>query len=178
MALGDGSKEWTAEWIQKLNHKFGDDGSFWILYEDLLKKYQVFDRTRLFSDQWKATQSWAALNVPWTVDYHDTKFSFTLEKKAQVVLVLSQVSTSLNHLIETFLNNIYSLILVTSVVSKVNTTLNYPSVFTKLARKIISFAVMEIIGPVDLSQPSSNSSLESITFYLRSSPQKILIDCL
>jgi hypothetical protein len=57
-----------------------------------MKKYQVFDRTRLFTDKWKATQQWAALNVPWTVDYHDTKFSFTLEKKAQVVLVLSQVS--------------------------------------------------------------------------------------
>ncbi len=76
----------------RLDHKFGDDGSFWISYEDLLKKYQVFDRTRLFTDEWKATQQWVSLDVPWTADYHDTKFLFRLEKKATVVLVLSQVS--------------------------------------------------------------------------------------
>src|ERR1700712_4409006 len=94
LSQGDGSKEWTSEWIQKLDHRFGDDGAFWISYEEMLKKYQVFDRTRLFSDGWKTTQQWTSLNVPWTIDYHDTKFSFTLEKKAQVVIVLSQVSTA------------------------------------------------------------------------------------
>ena len=25
-AWGDGSKEWTAEWMQTLGHKFGNDG--------------------------------------------------------------------------------------------------------------------------------------------------------
>lgn len=77
--------------MQKLDHRFGDDGAFWISYEDLLKKYQTFDRTRLFTDDWKVTQQWTSLTVPWTVDYHNTKFSFTLEKKA-LVIVLSQVS--------------------------------------------------------------------------------------
>jgi hypothetical protein len=43
---GDGSKEWTPEWLTKLNHRFGDDGAFWISYKDLLRKYQSFDRTR------------------------------------------------------------------------------------------------------------------------------------
>ena len=78
--------------MQKLDHRFGDDGAFWISYEDLLKKYQVFDRTRVFADDWRVTQQWASLTIPWNVDYHDTKFSFTLEQAAPVVIVLSQVS--------------------------------------------------------------------------------------
>ncbi|ESZ92336.1 hypothetical protein SBOR_7285 [Sclerotinia borealis F-4128] len=90
-AWSDGSKEWTPEWMKKLEHRFGDDGSFWMSYEDLLKKYQTFDRTRLFTDEWKVTQSWASMEVPWTVNYHDTKFSFTLDNAAPVMIVLSQL---------------------------------------------------------------------------------------
>ncbi|KAI3398414.1 hypothetical protein diail_9234 [Diaporthe ilicicola] len=90
-AWSDGSKEWTAEWLQKLDHKFGDDGSFWISYDDLLKKYQAFDRTRLFDEGWKFASIWTTLNVPWTLDYHDTKFAFTLAKPGPVVIVCSQL---------------------------------------------------------------------------------------
>ncbi|KAF4635471.1 hypothetical protein G7Y89_g2614 [Cudoniella acicularis] len=92
-AWSDGSKEWTPEWMQKLEHRFGDDGAFWMSYEDLLKKYQTFDRTRLFTDEWKVTQQWTSVTVPWSVDYNSTKFSFTLEKKAPVVIVLSQLDS-------------------------------------------------------------------------------------
>lgn len=88
---GDGSKEWTPEWMQKLDHRFGDDGAFWMSYDDLLKKYQTFDRTRLFTDEWKVTQQWTSLKVPWTVGYQDTEFHFTLDKPASVVIVLSQL---------------------------------------------------------------------------------------
>ncbi|EOO03455.1 putative calpain family cysteine protease protein [Phaeoacremonium minimum UCRPA7] len=87
----DGSKEWTPEWLTKLGHRFGDDGSFWISYDDLLKKYQAFDRTRLFGPDWKVTSIWTTLSVPWTLEYHDTKFAFTLAKAGPVVLVLSQL---------------------------------------------------------------------------------------
>lgn len=90
-AWSDGSKEWTAEWLQKLDHKFGDDGSFWISYDDLLKKYQAFDRTRLFDSSWKVASIWTTLNVPWTLDYHDTKFAFSLLKRGPVVIVCSQL---------------------------------------------------------------------------------------
>ncbi|KAI7786764.1 calpain family cysteine protease [Diaporthe eres] len=90
-AWSDGSKEWTAEWLQKLDHKFGDDGSFWISYDDLLKKYQAFDRTRLFDSSWKVASIWTTLNVPWTLDYHDTKFAFSLLKTGPVVIVCSQL---------------------------------------------------------------------------------------
>ncbi|KAL1891445.1 hypothetical protein Sste5346_007709 [Sporothrix stenoceras] len=90
-AWSDGSKEWTADWIQKLNHRFGDDGSFWISYEDLLRKYQAFDRTRLFGDDWATASIWTTMTVPWTLEYNDSKFSFTLARPGPVVLVLSQL---------------------------------------------------------------------------------------
>lgn len=65
---------------------------FWISYHDLLRNYQHFDRTRLFSDEWTVTQQWTSLNVPWSVDYLDTKFKITLTESSPVVIVLSQVS--------------------------------------------------------------------------------------
>ncbi|KAI1336482.1 cysteine proteinase [Xylariaceae sp. FL0016] len=90
-AWSDGSKEWTAEWLVKLNHRFGDDGNFWISYNDLLRKYQAFDRTRLFGPEWKVTSLWTTLSVPWTLDYHETYFTFSLAKTGPVVIVLSQL---------------------------------------------------------------------------------------
>ena len=87
----DGSEEWTPEWMQKLNHKFGDDGVFWISYKDLLRTYQHFDRTRLFGPEWTVSQQWTSVNVPWSVDYLDTKFKIHLAKGGPVVIVLSQL---------------------------------------------------------------------------------------
>lgn len=89
--LGDGSNEWTPEWQKKLNHKFEDDGDFWIAYEDLLRKFQAFDRTRLFGPEWQVAQIWTTFTVPWTLDYHDTHFSFSISKPGPVVIVLSQL---------------------------------------------------------------------------------------
>ncbi|KAL9119920.1 MAG: hypothetical protein Q9187_003520 [Circinaria calcarea] len=90
-AWSDGSEEWTPEWMELLQHKFGNDGIFWISYEDILRKYQSFDRTRLFGPEWTVTQRWTTVDVPWTADYNDTKFSVTLEKKGPIVIVLSQL---------------------------------------------------------------------------------------
>ncbi|KAK1971428.1 calpain family cysteine protease [Colletotrichum sublineola] len=90
-AWSDGSKEWTPEWLQKLQHTFGDDGAFWISYSDLLKKYNIFDATRLFGPGWKVASIWTTLSVPWTLDYHDTYFAFTISKPGPVVLVLAQL---------------------------------------------------------------------------------------
>jgi len=87
----DGSAEWTPEWMQLLNHKFGDDGVFWISYKDLLRNYQHIDRTRLFGSSWKVISSWTSLEVPWSVDYLDTRFDFSLEKGGEVVIVLQQL---------------------------------------------------------------------------------------
>jgi hypothetical protein len=60
-------------------------------YEDFLQKHQILHRTRLFTDEWKVAQKWISFQVPWKVDYSKTKFSFKIEKKTSVVIVLSKV---------------------------------------------------------------------------------------
>ncbi|PYH91070.1 cysteine proteinase [Aspergillus ellipticus CBS 707.79] len=90
-AWSDGSEQWTPEWMAKLGHKFGNDGFFWISYDDLLKKYQHFDRIRLFNEEWTVTQQWTTLNVPWSADYHSTKFVLDVTKAGPAVIVLSQL---------------------------------------------------------------------------------------
>ncbi|KAL8853967.1 MAG: hypothetical protein Q9221_001275 [Calogaya cf. arnoldii] len=87
----DGSEQWTPEWMELLNHRFGDDGMFWISYKDFLRKYQSLDRTRLFGPEWSICQQWTTVNVPWSADYNDTKFSVTVTKPGPVVIVLSQL---------------------------------------------------------------------------------------
>jgi hypothetical protein len=87
----DGSEEWTAEWMEKLSHKFGNDGVFWISFDDLLNAYQHFDRTRLFDESWKITQQWLSLQVPWSIDYLDTYFVVDVNQAGEVVIVLSQL---------------------------------------------------------------------------------------
>ena len=89
---GDGSKEWTPEWLQKLDHRFGDDGDFWISYKDFLRKYQIIERTRLFDGpEWSVTQLWTTLEVPWLAEYLETYFHFSIARPGPVVLVLSQL---------------------------------------------------------------------------------------
>ncbi|KUJ19205.1 cysteine proteinase, partial [Mollisia scopiformis] len=88
----DGSKEFTPEIQLELDHKFGSDSVFWISYEDLLRKYQHFDRTRLFMDSpdWRITQNWISIEVPWKAEF-EQKFRIILTKESPVVLVLSQI---------------------------------------------------------------------------------------
>ena len=90
-AWSDGSEQWTPEWMDLLNHRFGDDGQFWISYEDLLREYSSFDRTRLFGSDWQIAQQWTSVDVPWSADYNKTKFSVTFTKRSPVVIVLSQL---------------------------------------------------------------------------------------
>ncbi|KAF8855120.1 hypothetical protein BDZ45DRAFT_510581 [Acephala macrosclerotiorum] len=89
-AWSDGSKEWTPEWMLRLDHRFGNDGYFWMSFEDFLERYKEFDRTRLFSDEWNIAQKWTCLDLPYTSEYHKVKFSFTLSKAAPVVISLSE----------------------------------------------------------------------------------------
>ncbi|KAH8746244.1 hypothetical protein F5883DRAFT_700878 [Diaporthe sp. PMI_573] len=92
-AWSDGSKEWTTEVKQELDHTFGSDSTFWISYEDLLHKYQHFDRTRLFRDpEWRSCQRWAGVEVPWKPQYNE-KFHIKLTRQSPIVLVLSQLDT-------------------------------------------------------------------------------------
>ncbi|KAL2020012.1 hypothetical protein VTK56DRAFT_8915 [Thermocarpiscus australiensis] len=90
-AWSDGSKEWTTEVQEELNHQFGSDSVFWISYEDLLRKYQHFDRTRLFRDpDWRCCQRWIGVEVPWKPQYHE-KFHIKITRETPLVLVLSQL---------------------------------------------------------------------------------------
>ncbi|CAG8710970.1 2976_t:CDS:2, partial [Acaulospora colombiana] len=67
-AWGDGSKEWTKEWLPALDvleHSFGDDVS------DFMKQWRYLDSTRLFDSNWVVSNLWVAmnglsLNHPWT----------------------------------------------------------------------------------------------------------------
>ena len=91
-AWSDGSAEWTPEWMARLNHKFGDDGVFWMSYDDLRRKFSEFDRTRLFNDpSWKVSQQWAAVDVPWSAEYSTTKFEVQVKQAGRCVIVLSQL---------------------------------------------------------------------------------------
>ncbi|KAL8736713.1 MAG: hypothetical protein Q9166_000079 [cf. Caloplaca sp. 2 TL-2023] len=89
----DGSEQWTPEWMELLYHRLGDDGMFWISYKDFLRKYQILDRTRLFGPEWRICQQWTTVNVPWSADYNDTKFSVTVTQSGPVVIVLSQLDS-------------------------------------------------------------------------------------
>ncbi|KAK3368666.1 hypothetical protein B0H63DRAFT_79367 [Podospora didyma] len=90
-AWSDGSKEWTTEVQEELGHTFGNDSVFWISYEDLLRKYQHFDRTRLFRDpDWRCCQRWIGVDVPWKPQYNE-KFHIKLTRESPLVLVLSQL---------------------------------------------------------------------------------------
>lgn len=86
----DGSKKWTPELMIKLQHTFGDDGIFWISYKDFLKHFHHINRVRLFTKEWKIAQQWTCVNVPWTVDYLDTRFEITVTERGPLVVVLSQ----------------------------------------------------------------------------------------
>lgn len=78
---------------EELDHTFGSDSTFWISYDDLLRKYQHFDRTRLFRDpDWRSCQRWIGVEVPWKPQYNE-KLHIKLAKESPLVLVLSQLDT-------------------------------------------------------------------------------------
>lgn len=93
-AWSDGSSQWTSVWLERLNHKFGDDGIFWMSYKDFLNQYKHINRTRIFDDSWYTSQKWASVQVPFsTVDYQQTKFTIDVPEDTETVIVLSQLDT-------------------------------------------------------------------------------------
>ncbi|KAI3336344.1 cysteine proteinase [Xylariaceae sp. AK1471] len=87
----DGSKEWNQDVKEELGHQFGNDSVFWIRFEDMVEKYQHFDRTRLFRDSdWQSCQRWIGVEVPWKPQWNE-KFHFRLTKESPLVLVLQQL---------------------------------------------------------------------------------------
>lgn len=78
--------------MKKLNHKFGDDGIFWMSYQDMLDTFLFIHRTRLFDEKWTVVQQWTSVNVSWVTGYLQSKFKVKVNKDGLVVVVLSQVS--------------------------------------------------------------------------------------
>ncbi|KAF7949106.1 hypothetical protein EAE96_008276 [Botrytis aclada] len=92
----DGSKEWTPDSLHALNHRFGNEGIFWMPYEDFLDRYDEIWRTRVFHNDcfnWHVTQHWTTVNVPWSGEYNETSFHFTVPVPTTTVIVLSQLDT-------------------------------------------------------------------------------------
>ena len=89
----DGSKEWTTEVQEELGHKFGSDSVFWISFEDMIHKYSLIERTRLFREKdWRCCQRWIGVDVPWKPEYHE-KFQIKLTEDSPLILTLSQLDT-------------------------------------------------------------------------------------
>ncbi|KAF6743622.1 hypothetical protein DFP72DRAFT_1079815 [Ephemerocybe angulata] len=94
----DGSKEWTAEWLKclpQLNHVFGNDGQFVMEYKDFLRYFTDIDRVRLFDDGWTVASCWLdvpVLPIPSAPSYGILSFQIAIPKKANTILVLSQLN--------------------------------------------------------------------------------------
>ena len=87
----DASSQWTAEAIKDLGHVFGDDGVFWIRFEDFLRKFEIIYRTRLFAPDWSVAQQWINVVVPWAGHYQNTRFEVAIAQAGPAVFVLSQL---------------------------------------------------------------------------------------
>ena len=77
--------------MQALDHRFGDDGLFWMSYDDLCKRFDLLDRTRLFDNEWTVVQSWTSVSVAWVTGYLNTKFVVEIKKAGPTVFVLCQL---------------------------------------------------------------------------------------
>ncbi|KAF5027785.1 hypothetical protein F66182_116 [Fusarium sp. NRRL 66182] len=87
----DGSRQWTSQMIRKLQHQFGDDGIFWMSYNDMLDNFKWMYRTRLFDERWTVAQQWTSVSVSWLTGYLKNKFIVQVKEEGMVVIVLSQL---------------------------------------------------------------------------------------
>ncbi|KAG8743739.1 hypothetical protein FRC12_014972, partial [Ceratobasidium sp. 428] len=94
---GDGSKEWTPEWLARLpelKHKFGDDGEFLMEYSDFLKTWTMVERSRLFDSDWKLSSMWmnvTSRSFPCAWNFGDVSFTISVSEDTPAVIVLSQL---------------------------------------------------------------------------------------
>lgn len=95
----DGSKEWTAEWLEilpQLQHEFGDDGQFVMEYDDFLDSWEQIHRTIIFDSSWVMSSHWLEVQVkplPSAWSHGDVSFTFSLPKHTFAIIVLSQLDT-------------------------------------------------------------------------------------
>ncbi|KIO31140.1 hypothetical protein M407DRAFT_68249 [Tulasnella calospora MUT 4182] len=95
----DGSKEWTAEWMDVLDvmdHKFGEDGEFLMEYGDFVNLFTMIGRSRVFNSSWVLSQNWIRVQsrtYPCAFSYGDVSFTITIPQKTFAVIVLAQQDT-------------------------------------------------------------------------------------
>ncbi|KAJ4261603.1 hypothetical protein NW762_007034 [Fusarium torreyae] len=87
----DGSKQWSPHMIRKLQHQFGDNGIFWMSYNDMLDNFKWMYRTRLFDERWTVAQQWTSVSISWLTGYLKKKFIIEVKEEGRVVIVLSQL---------------------------------------------------------------------------------------
>uniref|UniRef100_A0A8H8CMW3 Calpain catalytic domain-containing protein n=1 Tax=Psilocybe cubensis TaxID=181762 RepID=A0A8H8CMW3_PSICU len=98
-AWGDGSKEWTNEWLSalpELGHSFGNDGQFLMEYKDFLTVFSQIDRATIFDPSWSMSWYWISISPQpltrlWL--YGDIQFHLSVDRDTPAVLVLSQIDT-------------------------------------------------------------------------------------
>ncbi|ETW10072.1 hypothetical protein H310_00458 [Aphanomyces invadans] len=86
----DGSKEWTPEWMAALDHRFGDDGSFWMQYEDFVEEFTTIERTRLYDNKWFVNQEWMEYRTSWPAEWSNALFQFDLTTDSPANIVLAK----------------------------------------------------------------------------------------
>ncbi|KAJ3247153.1 hypothetical protein HDU77_008703 [Chytriomyces hyalinus] len=89
----DGSVEWTPEWMQILNHTFGDDGKFWMEYNDVLRQFDYLGKGTLFDNTWSVNKSHAELQASFPAEFSPTVFDVSVNQDGPAFIVLSQVDS-------------------------------------------------------------------------------------
>ncbi|KAJ3408180.1 hypothetical protein CcCBS67573_g05576 [Chytriomyces confervae] len=89
----DGSVEWTPEWMQILNHTFGDDGKFWMEYKDVLRQFDYLGKGTLFDNTWSVNKSHAELQASFPAEFSSTVFDISVNQDGPAFIVLSQVDS-------------------------------------------------------------------------------------
>jgi hypothetical protein len=79
--------------MAKLKHTFGNDGIFWISFDDMLSNFDTLDRTRLFGSDWTVVQKWTSVSVSWVTGYLKTKFRVHITEAGPVIIVMSQLDS-------------------------------------------------------------------------------------
>jgi hypothetical protein len=92
--FSDGSKEWTPDLIQEVGAKFGDDGTFYMCFEDFCRYWSYIDGVRLFNldNEWN-TKTLAGAWGLGEGGYHNSKnpqYILHVESQSEVCLSLLQ----------------------------------------------------------------------------------------
>ncbi|KAJ3208986.1 hypothetical protein HK099_008606 [Clydaea vesicula] len=89
-AWSDGDANWDSEWIQLLDHKFGDDGAFWQEYDDFLKSWTSIDKIQLFDNSWTLVSNWLEISPSFPSSYGDAVFKLEIKTATKACISLSQ----------------------------------------------------------------------------------------